>query len=374
MTYSTHAGRRHGALAGTRARTALAAGAALLLLVTGCGGHKSAGSAVSGGSTGPAGGQTSNALPDEPAAAGQKSAISGGALFGGNDALALTQRMLGRRLAIIRVYYQIGEPFPAPQDGLAMADGSTLLISLATGGASYASVAAGLFDARILAFLREVNHAAVQYHLGAIYVSFAHEPDGPQHRRLGSAAQFVRAWGHVHMLAQSAGLDWRQGGRLHWVWILIHSSFSDGVARQYWPGAGETDIVGADGYDSSACKRARNGGIAGQAASGPVTPASIFDPAIRFAAAHGGLPVFISEWGSDLAAAGGQSTFIGQMEAYVASNREIGAVMYWDSGRHCSYRVNGNPVAVAALSNMGHSAALQGRIAAPVRRGGPPAP
>jgi hypothetical protein len=373
MTHSTHAGRRCGALASTRGRIALAAAAALLLLVTGCGGANSAGSAGSQGGTAAGGAQPGNALPHEPAAAGRKSATSGGALFGGNGALALAQRMLGRKLAIIRVYYRIGDQFPAPHDQLAMADGSTLLVSLATGGASYASVASGFFDARILAFLRAVNQAAVQYHLGAIYVSFEHEPDGPQHRWLGSAVQFVRAWDHVHMLARSAGLDWSQGGRLHWVWILIHSSFGDGVAGQYWPGAGEADIVGADGYDSSACRRARNGGIGGQAASNAVTPASIFDPAIRFAAAHGGLPVFISEWGSGLAPTGGQSTFIRQMQAYVASNREIGAVMYWDSGRRCSYRVNGNPMSIAALWDMGHSAALQGRVTAPARGGGQPA-
>jgi hypothetical protein len=62
------------------------------------------------------------------------------------------------------------------------------------------------------------------------------------------------------------------------------------------------------------------------------------------------------------------------MEAYVASNREIGAVMYWDSGHRCNYSVNRSPMAIAALSNMGHSAALQGRVTAPAGQGGPPAP
>jgi hypothetical protein len=374
MTHSTHADRRRVALDAGRGRVALAAAAALLMLVTGCAALTSPGSEGAPGATATPGATLGNSLPAEAPAVGRKSATSGGALFGGNNALALQQQMLGRRLAIIRVYYQIGEPFPAPQDQQAMAGGSTLLISLATGGASYASVASGFLDARILAFLRSVNRAAVQYHLGAIYVSFAHEPDGPQHRWLGPAAQFVRAWDHVHMLARSAGLDWGQGGRLHWVWILIHSSFGNGMASQYWPGAGQTDIVGADGYNSYACKVARHGGIPGQAASNAVTPASIFDPAIRFADVHGGLPVFISEWGSDLAPAGGQSTFIRQMEAYVASNREIGAVMYWDSGHRCNYSVNRSPMAIAALSNMGHSAALQGRVTAPAGQGGPPAP
>jgi hypothetical protein len=301
----------------------------------------------------------------ETPAAGKRSATTGGALFGGNAALVSQQGNLGRRLAIIRTYYRVGEPFPTPQDQQVMTAGSTLLVSLGTGGASYASIAGGYHDAAIMAFLREVNRAAFQYRLGAIYVSFAHEPDSPRHRWFGSPRQFVQAWDHIHRLAQSARLDWNQGGRLHWVLILIHSSFTNGLAYRFWPGAGEVDIVGADGYNSYACKAARRGGNISQAGNDAVTPASIFDPAILFAHAHGGLSVFISEWGSDLSPAGAQSAFIRLMQAYVERNREIGAVMYWDSGFHCNYSVNGNPLAIAALAEMGHSAALQGRVTAP---------
>lgn len=296
---------------------------------------------------------------------GKKSAASGGALFGGNDALASEEGNLGRRLAIIRVYYKIGEPFPTPQDQQLMAAGSTLLVSLATNEASYASVAAGSQDAAISAFLTAVDQAAVQYHLGAIYVSFEHEPDGPQHAGLGSPAEFVQAWDHVHQLTEAAHLDWNQGGRLHWVWILIHSAFGSGQASHYWPGGGEVDVVGADGYNSYACKVARRGGVLSSAANDAVTPASIFWPAIVFAHGHGGLPVFISEWGGDLVPAGAQTAFISQMQAFVAGNREIGAVMYWNSGINCNYRIDGNPLSIAALAAMGRAAALQGHIAAP---------
>jgi hypothetical protein len=346
---------------------ALTASAALLMLLTACGGHSSPG-ATPGSGNSVSGGQGSNrsAVPGtEAPAAGRKSATTGGALFGGNAALASQEGNLGRRLAIIRAYYRVGEPFPAPQDQQLMAAGSTLLVSLATGGASYASITAGYHDAAIMGFLRAVNRAAWQYHLGAIYVSFAHEPDSARHRWFGSPTQFVQAWDHIHHLAQSAHLDWNQGGRLHWVWILIHSSFTNGLAGWFWPGAGEVDIVGADGYNSYACKAAKRGGAISHAGNDAVTPASIFDPAILFAHAHGGLPVFISEWGSDLAPTGAQSAFIRQMQAYVERNREIGAVLYWNSGVSCNYSVNGNPTAIAALAEMGHSAALQGRVTAP---------
>jgi hypothetical protein len=298
----------------------------------------------------------------EPPAAGRQSATSGGALFGGNAPLAVEGSNLGRRLAIVRVYYHIGQAFPGRGIEQLMAGGSTLLVSLDSSGASYAQIAQGDQDASISAFLRAVDQAAVQYHLGAIYISFEHEPDGPKHAGLGSPAQFLRAWDHVHQLAVAAHLDWNQGGRLHWVLILVHNTYKHGRARPYWPGPGEVDIVAADGYNSYACRVAQYGGRLNSAANAAVTPAFLFSPVIAFARAHGGLPVFISEWGSDLAPAGTQPTFIHEMQAFVAHNREIGAALYWDSDHNCSFIVNGSRTSLAALAAMGRSAALQGRV------------
>jgi hypothetical protein len=262
------------------------------------------------------------------------------------------------------VYYQLGQQFPGAQDRQLMARGSTLLVSLDSNGASYASVAAGKHDTAISAFLKAMDQAAVRYRLGAIYISFEHEPDNPRHHSLGSPPEYVRAWDHVRQLAGSAGLDWNQGGKLHWVWILIHSAFASGRASTFWPGAGEVDVIGADGYNSSACKVAKHRGMRSSSANDPVTPAAVFGPAIGFAVAHGKQPLFISEWGSAPSPSGAQPVFIRQMESFVAANPEIAAVMYWNSnGKRCQYSVNGNPTAIAALAAMGHSSALQGRVA-----------
>src|SRR5207248_5806038 len=133
----------------------------------------------------------------------------------------------------------------------------TVLVSLDSNGASYASIAAGKHDRAILAFLKSVQAAAVRHHLGAIYICFEHEPDGPQHFSLGRPPAFVRAWDHVHRLAASAHLNWYDGGRLHWVWILIHGSFEHPWAGKFWPGAGEADIIAVDGYNSYACRMAK---------------------------------------------------------------------------------------------------------------------
>lgn len=297
--------------------------------------------------------------------AGGRSGITGGALFGGNISLASEVGRLGQRLAIVRVYYRLGESFPRRIDQQLMATGSTLLVSLDTvpGGPTYASIAAGREDATISAFLRAVNQAAVRYHLAAIYFSFEHEPNvAPHHYGLGTPAQFTQAWDHVHQLAQAARLDWNQGGRMHWVLILTHGAFSPSrapaeSAAAYWPGSSEVDVVASDGYDNYGC--------VGQ--SPGRTPESLFGPTVSFARANGGLPVFIAEWGSTaFPSVQRQTSFIQQMQAYVASTPAIQATMYWNNrgiGPHCDFSVNPYPTSIAALAAAARSPAMQGHLA-----------
>jgi hypothetical protein len=280
---------------------------------------------------------------------------SSGVLFGGNGSLTADQSKLGRKLAIVRIYDTIGNSFPDRQDSQLMAEGTTLLVSLDSNGASFASIAAGAEDSAIRSFFEAVNHAAVQYRLSRIFVTFEHEPDSPQHRRLGPPAEFVRAWDHVHQLAQSAHLNWNDGGRLHWVLIMIRSSYPHSWASRFWPGKGEVDIVGVDGYNSAGCSSSPQ--------REPETPASLFDSALSYASAHGGLPVFIAEWGSVQYPAGIQPKFIREVQAYIAAHRVIAAAMYWDYyGPTCDYRVDNQPAALKALAAMGHSSVMGGWV------------
>jgi hypothetical protein len=279
----------------------------------------------------------------------------GSAMFGGNAGLIRDEPALGRKLAIVRAYYRIGDVFPPDAYAPHLRAGSTLLVSLDSNGASYASIAAGNKDGAILSFLRAVNREAYRYHVRAIYVSFEHEPDSPQHHSLGSQAGFVRAWDHVHHLAASAHLDWNTGGRLHWVLILIHSSIGRSWGNGFWPGAGEVDVFAVDGYNTYPC--------GSSSVHHMRSPAGLFDPALRFASSHGGLPVFVAEWGSTSASSATQARFINEMHSYVVGHRQIKAALYWDDGGgRCSYKVDGRPAALSALRAMGQSAAMQGRV------------
>jgi hypothetical protein len=386
VTSRMRVARRHAPRGGLRRTAAAAAG--LAFLIAGCSGTPSARSPGAGGpSPGvvPTGGTgVANYGLVQPAAesagTGNRSGVMGGALFGGTTTLAAEQGHIGRKLAFVRVYYRLGESFPRAVDRRLMAQGSTLLVSLDTvpGGATYASIAAGQHDAEISAFLKAVNQAAIRYHLGAIYFCFEHEANGRKHHvGLGSPGQFIEAWDHVHQLAASARLDWNQGGRIHWVFIMTHEGFVPLNGRPRWaarrlasptayfPGKNEVDIIGADGYDSYGCK-ANTQGAGLSTHWSHTTPASVFDPVLAFAHANGDLPVFIAEWGSTPFPASRQSTFIKQMQKFVAGNREIAAVSYWNThGPHCTYNIDNYSGSVAAMAAMGRSPALQGHTMAP---------
>lgn len=301
-----------------------------------------------------------------PAGAGTttsgRSGVVGGALFGGNAQVVRYQARLGRKLAIVRTYFRIGESFPWPADRTLMSRGSTLLASLDGTNIPYASIVAGHHDAQIRAFLRSLNQSAVHYHLGAIYITYQHEASSHHHRSLGTPAEFVKAWDHIHRIAASAHLNWNQGGRLHWVLILSWRTYlprsvrtpwqmRSGFASQYWPGPNEVDIVAADGYDTVGCSLPAQSGH----------PNYLFDSVVSFARTHGNLPVFISEFGAN-AKASVQPNFVNGMKAFVAANHRVAAVLYWGGrGRaSCNFSLQSN--GITALAGMGRSPALAGHI------------
>ncbi len=369
-----------------RAGTALAAGLALVA-VAGCAGgtpSRPGRGTVGAGAGGQTGSESAEGVghgsvralgPSSGGGTGGAASVNGrsgvldGALFGGDVPLAGVAPTLGRKLAIVRDYYRLGQRFPYAADAQLMAGGSTMLVSLDTvpGGPTYASIAAGQQDAVISTFLASVERTAVSYRLGAIYIAFEHEADtGPHHYGLGTPAQFVSAWDHIHQLAESMHLDWSQGGRLHWVWILTSGAFRYGVAGAYWPGTNEVDIVAVDGYNTGSCRLARPGTNLVASGTQVESPAELFNAAVSFARTHGGLPVFIPEWGSiPYTSPSVQPAFIQQMQSYVAQNPEIAAALYWDNHGHdngCDYIINNHPASLGALAAMGRASSLQGRI------------
>jgi hypothetical protein len=299
--------------------------------------------------------------------------VTGGTMFGGTLPLVGEQSRLGRKLAIVRLYYTLGQHYGLISMRQVMSAGGTVLASLdvsPTRGPSYAAITAGRDDKEILGWLKAVEHEAVTHHLSTVYVSFQHEANSAPKQQLGTPAQFVAAWDHVHRLAAKAHLNVSTGGRLRWVLILMRYSYlsqrppwarKNAMARDYWPGVHNVDVIAADGYNRGGCRLHRR--VTRRPSLPSVTPGSIFDPVLAWARRHGNLPVFLSEWASATFSAvpGWQARYISQMKSYLLANPQIRAVMYWDQRYGpCRYSVAGNGKSLAALAAMGR--VLRGRV------------
>jgi hypothetical protein len=295
-----------------------------------------------------------------------------GVLFGGSSPLMAEQSKIGH-LGIVRLYYTLGEKFTGPLEESALRNGSTLLVSLddpPRSGVKYTAITSGYYDKVILAFLKQVEQAAVQYKLPTIYFAFEHEANGSSHQAIGTAAQFVAAYNHVHALAARARLNWNDGGHLRWALILEHIAYFPasqrtpasvrlGFASQFWPGS-DVNLVAADGYNYEGCTASNNKDFL-QTGNSMMTPAQLFDPVLAFARSHGHLPVIIAEWGSiSYTNPAIRPRFIRDMQRFVLNHPAIKAVSYWDSsggdGRSstvaCNTSVNQDPRSLAALATM----------------------
>lgn len=275
------------------------------------------------------------------------------ALFGGTVSLVGREHALGRRLAIVRSYYRMGEPLRRSDEAL-MAGGRTLLVSLDS-PVRYQVVSGGRYDGYLRRFLRDLNAAAARDHLAGVWVGFEHEADLRLKHWLGSPAAYRRAFRHVMRLGR--GLR-----RIRWAGIYMARSFIptrnqwpwerkiEGQAAAYWPGRPVVPAV--DGYDSTNCGKGTYHGV---------TPQRVFGPAAAFAAKRH-VPLLIAEWGASAHNPSAQLTFIREMARWVPAHRQVRAVMYWDSSQPggCAYQVRGR--SLAALRAMGHMRAMGRRI------------
>jgi len=295
---------------------------------------------------------------------GSQSALAAShVLFGGTFSLVAQEPALGVKLGVVRIYDTLPRLDAVRPEHL-MAGGRGVIVSIDDhSGLSYTRLAAGREDGVILPFLRSLAAAAVRYGV-PLWISFQHEANNPRLAVLGTPAQFQQAWDHLHALAAGAGLNVRQGGPIRWVMILMRWTYFTaserprwsnrlGYASGYWPGAGEADAVGVDGYDMAGCKKS--------ASNVPVlpsvNPAYLFDPALAFARAQG-VPLVVAEWAADWYSGdpGFQPAFISQMQSWVQQNASgLAAVSYFDSATGagwCTTEVGGHPASLAALAAM----------------------
>ncbi|HEY6275759.1 MAG TPA: glycosyl hydrolase [Streptosporangiaceae bacterium] len=177
-----------------------------------------------------------------------------------------------------------------------------------------------------------------------VFLSFSPEADGDTASRLGTPAEFVAAWRHIHDVFTQVG-----AGNVVWVWTtegyLRHAST---IAALY-PGNSYVDWIGYDPYNFYTCHGAHW-----------ETFAQTVQPFYHWLIAHqlGGKPVMLSEFGSssDPQQPGRETAWYQGIGAVVRALPHIKALVQWNSTvPGCTLRLADGSAAAQAFRQAGLS-------------------
>lgn len=271
----------------------------------------------------------------------------------------------GRRFDLVYTFHDINDRVPSAFDSAVVGSGAVLHLSVDArdyadpdrASVTWASVARGEHDAE----LREQARGIAGLH-ERVFVTFDHEADQPSHAALGSPADFVRAWRHVHRLFDANGAD-----NVVWVWVMLGWAPSFPVAARMWPGNRYVDWISWDAYNDAGCR------------TGPVTTsrqrsfADVALPFLRWVHRTGpqiGMdirkPLMISETGT-LAYVEGSAAELAWyrgMSQVLRSHPQIRAVTLWDhagSSPVCDFRLSASRGSEAAVRRLADDPWFNGR-------------
>src|SRR3954451_13424740 len=253
------------------------------------------------------------------------------------SALTSFESLVGREIAIERVYYFWDQAWPTADDAWTRDAGSIPFISwnaARTDGtkAKWADIASGVYDSVIQA--RAADLIAFG---GPVIFSFHHEPDGDV--AAGTPAEFVAAFRHIHAVFDAAGVT-----NVTYAWTMTAWSFRSSQAASYYPGDDVVDVIASDGYNWYTCP-----GVSGPWRSFT----NIFAPFHTFGQQHG-KPMIVAEWGGreDPATPGRKATWIDEASTQLKEWSDIVGVLYYDADKGCARWVDTSPSSLASFQAM----------------------
>ncbi len=148
------------------------------------------------------------------------------------------ERAIGRKLAIDSLYVAWKNPMPMGLANWDLKRGSIPMISW--GGASSKRILAGRYDSWIRAEARQLKSLP-----GPVLLRWFPEMNNPFYAKtIGSPAQFIAAWRHVHTIFAQVGAK-----NVHWVWNPSGAGFATGSTERFYPGNAYVNWIGVDGYN-----------------------------------------------------------------------------------------------------------------------------
>jgi mannan endo-1,4-beta-mannosidase len=154
---------------------------------------------------------------------------------------AFTQ-LVGYRPQIAVYYSGWWEPFQTAFADEADEHQATPMVQIEPRGVSIAAIAAGQYDAYLIAYARAVRSFGKP-----VILSFGHEMNADWYGwgyRHTPAAEFVAAWRHIHNLFAAQGAD-----NVTWLWTVnVVGGPQVTAIKAWWPGAAYVTWAGIDGH------------------------------------------------------------------------------------------------------------------------------
>jgi hypothetical protein len=240
------------------------------------------------------------------------------------------QARLGRQLKIVNTYRRFDQMVGTSSDKQFVAQGSTLMVSWATG--DNRSILDGEHDdliRRQAVAIRRVHHP--------VLLRMRWEMDRPNlQATMWSGADYIAAWKYVRKI-----FDEQRAKNVSWVWCPTAEGFARGDAPDFYPGDDQVDWTCVDVY---AGERFRPIG-------------QLMEPFLRFAAQHP-KPIVIGEFGVAKAwGSAGRAGWLADAERTFKANPQIKAVVYFESdpagnGPRKQFQLTGDKPAFQAFHSL----------------------
>jgi plastocyanin len=248
---------------------------------------------------------------------------------------------VGRQNMLERVYYEWDDGWPQVWDYLARDEGRQLLISWSAttrggGFIKWKDIGRGVYDGDIDRLAEALKDFG-----SSIYFAFNHEPDN--HSEMGTAADYVSAYKHIHDRLQSDGVT-----NVYYVAILMAYTYRIGAADPYYPGDSYVDFIGADGFNWYKCEDRDDGWS---------DFSWIFQAFYDYGEAHR-KPMMIAEFasGEDPRIPGRKATWLASAALTLKGWPDVKGVSYYNTGYadpDCNRWVDSSLTSLAAYVAMG---------------------
>ncbi len=269
------------------------------------------------------------------------------------DAVHSFETKVGRNLGAIRDFLSWDSPFPTSYENTLKADGTTILLSVATsrvggGQVKWATIAAAAPGSALYNDMKSWADRVRDFGV-PIYVTMQHEPEASTKTTLGTSADYIAAWRKWVSIMRAEGAT---NAKAMWITTAFAHKLGAKDRRQaskWYPGDDVVDAMAVDAYNWYTCRTSvKNPWNSLQ---------QLLTGFMTFSQAHLGKEMWLAEYASveDPAQPGRKAAWLNDARALLqtAAYSRFRGVLYFNLNKACDWRVETVPNTLSTFAAMG---------------------